>query len=136
MRRWLTGWAPATVWAAFVFVLSSIPGTRFPQVDVPSADKLVHGAIYLVLGALCLYGVRRTSPLVGARAVVMATCISALYGVTDELHQIFTPFRSPDWHDVVADAAGGLLGALAAAALIERRRRHLSARRARTDRSR
>jgi VanZ family protein len=122
------------VWAAFVFVLSSIPGTRFPQVDVANADKLVHGAIYLLLGALCLHGVRRSSALVGARAVVMATCISALYGVTDELHQIFTPFRSPDWHDVVADAAGGLMGALAATALLRRRRSRRRA--ARVERSR
>jgi VanZ family protein len=66
-----------------------------------------------VLGILCLRGLWRSSALVGVRAVVMATCMAALYGVTDELHQIFTPFRSPDWHDVAADAVGALIGAVA-----------------------
>jgi len=113
---WLRAWWPAIAWAAFIFVLSSIPGTKFPEVKTPHADKVVHAVIYVVLGALCVRAIRRTSTLTGARAVALATLIAALYGVSDELHQIFTPNRTPDWHDAAADAAGGLAGALAAAA--------------------
>jgi VanZ family protein len=106
-----------------VFVLSSVPGTSLPTVSAPHADKLAHALVYVVLGAFCFRGVRRTSALTGARAVIMATCIAALYGVTDEFHQVFTPNRTPDWHDVAADACGGLVGALAASAWRARRER-------------
>jgi VanZ family protein len=114
VSRWLRAWGPALLWAAVIFGLSSIPGTHIPSVPVPNADKLVHAGVYVILGALCLRGIRRTSSLTGARAVLVAAAISALYGVTDELHQLFTPNRSCDWHDAAADAAGGLAGALAA----------------------
>jgi VanZ family protein len=49
--------------------------------------------------------------------------VSTLYGVSDELHQLFVPGRNCDWHDVVADAAGSLLGAALGSALATRRRR-------------
>ena len=45
------------------------------------------------------------------------------YGVSDELHQAFVPRRSPDVMDVLADLAGGALGAGLAAAVATRERR-------------
>ena len=75
-----------------------------------SADKLVHGAIYGVLGALCWRARARR----GARGhgtgmqIIAAVAVTELYGITDELHQAFTPRRSPDPFDVIADAVGGL----------------------------
>jgi VanZ family protein len=118
----LRAWGPALAWAAVIFVLSSVPGGNFPDVPAPNADKLVHGLVYFVLGATCLRGVRRGSALTAIPALLLAALIATLYGVSDEFHQSFTPQRSPDWHDVVADAGGGLLGAAAAAAVAFRRR--------------
>jgi VanZ family protein len=103
-------------------VLSSIPGTKFPEVKTPHADKIVHAVLYFVLGALCLRAIRRTSTLTGIRAVAAAAVLTALYGVSDELHQIFTPNRTADWHDAAADAAGGIAGALAVVVARPRRR--------------
>src|SRR5215471_2183038 len=120
-RAWRAWW-PALLWAALIFVLSSIPGTRFPTVDAPHADKVVHVALYLVLGVLCLRGVRARAGMTGARAVAAAALIATLYGISDELHQIFTPNQSADWHDAAADAAGGLMGAFVAWALHAARR--------------
>lgn len=126
--RLFSAWWPAFGWAGFVFILSAIPGTQLPNVPGAQIDKVVHAAIYVVMGLLCLRGVRRASALTGGRAVIMAACIAALYGVTDELHQIFTPNRSPDWHDAVADAVGGLLGALLAEKVRSTRARAAKAR--------
>jgi VanZ family protein len=36
--------------------------------------------------------------------------LGALYGLTDEFHQIFVRGRSPDWADWGADVVGVLLG--------------------------
>ena len=38
--------------------------------------------------------------------------LGALYGLTDEFHQIFVRGRSPDWTDWVADVIGVLCGYL------------------------
>jgi VanZ family protein len=43
--------------------------------------------------------------------------LSFLYGLSDEVHQMFTPGRSPDILDVVADTAGASLGVAAVALL-------------------
>ena len=83
-------------------------------------DKVVHGALYLVLGLLCARALRATTALSATRVVVLAAALATVYGVTDELHQLFTPRRSCDWRDVVADAVGGLAGA-ALAMLLSRR---------------
>jgi VanZ family protein len=121
LRRWLRAWTPAFLWAAFVFIMSAMPGNRLPPLSVPNMDKVVHTAVYGVLGMLCWRGVRLTQALDPVRTVIMATAIAALYGITDELHQTFTPNRMADWKDAVADAGGSFLGALACAIASKRR---------------
>jgi VanZ family protein len=116
--RWrgrVRAWGPAFLWAGFVFVMSAIPGATLPPLAIPNLDKVVHAAVYGVLGMLCWRGVRLTQGLDPARTVIMATAIATLYGITDEFHQMFTPNRMPDWRDAVADAGGSFLGALACA---------------------
>jgi len=112
-------WAPAIGVAAGIFVLSSIPGTAFPVVHFHLADKVVHASIYAVLAWVIAIPLARMNV---KRRVLIATAIACLYGVSDELHQSFTPFRSPDIWDVVADAAGASIGALAFVAIARRRR--------------
>ena len=126
MKRWLHAWLPALAWAAVIFALSSVPGDDLPEVSAPNADKLVHALVYVALGLLCMRGVRATFSLAPARAILAATLLATLYGVTDEIHQAFTPLRSPDWRDGIADAAGGFVGALVMAKLAARRARATS----------
>lgn len=114
-RRWFRAWGPALLWATFVFVMSSVPGPKLPPLEVPNLDKIVHAAVYGVLGMLCWRGVRLTRDLGPLRAMFVATGIATLYGISDEFHQAFTPNRAPDWNDVLADAAGSFLGALVCA---------------------
>jgi VanZ family protein len=116
-------WIPALLWAATIFVLSSFPGSAYPATNLVNADKLVHIALYGLLGGLCARGFVRGSgwglwPVLG-----LAALLSTLYGVSDELHQAFVPGRNSDWHDVVADAVGSLLGAALVTWLARRSRR-------------
>jgi VanZ family protein len=125
-QKALAAWAPALLWATVIFGLSSIPGNALPPLPLGwwNADKLVHGVVYAVLGALCWHGVRRTVARDRRRAhqVLAAVVFTTVFGISDELHQAFTPFRSPDPFDVIADAVGGLTGALACVAIVARRR--------------
>jgi VanZ family protein len=118
-------WLPALLWAAAIFALSAIPGRALPELPIWNVDKLVHAAVYAVLGALCWRGARASFAPGTARwrVVLIAVLLTSLYGIADEVHQMFVPNRAPDPNDVIADAAGGLLGALACVAIVARRQR-------------
>jgi VanZ family protein len=119
----LRPWIPALVWAATIFVLSSLPGSAYPATNIWNADKLVHIALYGLLASLCARAfVRGQGRGLGA-ALLLAALVSTVYGVSDELHQAFVPGRNCDWHDVVADAIGSLLGGAMGSALATWRRR-------------
>jgi|WetSurMetagenome_2_1015567.scaffolds.fasta_scaffold191260_2 VanZ family protein len=105
---------PALAWAAVIFLLSSIPANKLPDMKIFSIDKFAHIFVFFVLGLLVYRGLRRPSEPAGfslprmglAFALVMA------YGILDELHQGLVPGRSLDVYDALADAAGGLLAGL------------------------
>jgi len=101
-------WAPACAYLGLIFFASSVPGDQLPG---HFWDKLVHLLVYAGLGVLLLI------PLADARlsrvtvkAAAIAVLLSVLYGVFDEVHQSFTPHRSPDVRDLFADALGAALG--------------------------
>jgi VanZ family protein len=70
-------------------------------------DKFLHGITFIVLA--CSIGL--ASGLQGFRMMIAAVSVSLLIGVLDEWHQIYLPGRHPGWDDLMADAAGSLVGA-------------------------
>jgi len=122
-RPWLV---PALLYAGLIFWLSSQPD---PLPFVPSSildhDKLLHGALYGVLGAL-LMGATAGFGLAAGRAFALALLLASAYGASDEFHQSFVPGRTADVGDWVADTAGAALGASLAAAGLRRRRARAS----------
>ena len=112
--RLLYLWGPVLAHMALIFAASSRPDTS----AVPSAipDKVVHFAVYALLGVLILRAVaggRRSG--ITWLGVVVSIVIATLYGITDEWHQGFVPNRTPDVMDVVADLAGASAGAIVTA---------------------
>ena len=106
-------WLPPVIWATILFALSSGPGPEIP-IDVRHLDKIQHAGAYAVLGGLVSRALAIGAPaMVPGRRVIAAGLVATAYGVSDEIHQRFVPRRSPDVFDVVADAVGGFLGALA-----------------------
>jgi VanZ family protein len=98
-------WLPVVAWAGLIFALSSIPdlGTGLGGWDLV-LRKAAHVAEYAILGALL------------TRAVVSpwaAFALGTLYALTDELHQHFVPGRQASVLDVLIDAAGVAVGAVA-----------------------
>lgn len=111
-NRSLGAWWWALAWAAVIFVLSSIPGTAYPETNVPGADKLVHVTVYAILGFLSARALSSRERWTPALRIVVSAALCGLFGITDELHQLFVPRRSCDWRDGVADIVGGLIGAV------------------------
>jgi VanZ family protein len=109
-------WAPAVLYAGAIFYLSS---QSHPEEQLPSfllkdiSDKVLHAVEYAVLGGLCYRAFRwGASGQVASHALLFAIVTASLYGMTDEGHQFFVPFRESSWQDWVADTAGAVIGAM------------------------
>jgi VanZ family protein len=115
-------WLVSGAVAIAIFVASSIPGNRFTLPTFELADKVLHAIAYAGLGGAL--GLALATPARSPRRIaVLAAAIATGYGVTDELHQLITPFRTSTVSDAVADLIGAVIGATVAAALVYRRRR-------------
>ena len=103
MTHVVLAWAPASLWAAVLFVLSSRPSIPAPQ--IAGLDKVAHLVLYTIFGALLAWGARRAGTPVG-----WAAAAGLLYGASDEWHQSFVPGRDSSTADWIADAVGIIVG--------------------------
>lgn len=106
MTRLLRAFGPGLLWAGLLLFLGSRPNLSGPTVDLP-IDKLAHFCLYGILGALAGWGWSRHQPPIGRGWPVLA---AVLVGVGDEWHQRIVPGRSAELGDLIADAAGILVG--------------------------
>ena len=100
---------------AVVAVLSLLPAHDLPKVGV--SDKLEHAGAYFVLAILGGLGLRARRSL-----AYLFILLCAMGGVI-ELLQAFSPGRSPDVFDALANATGAGAGVLVALVVRFRRRR-------------
>jgi len=115
MKTFFRYWVPVCGYAGLIFYLSAQPHpeTRLPFV-IHFSDKVLHVAEYAVLGALCYRALRGSGyDSWRQQAIPAAILLASLYGVTDEVHQAFVPFRDSSWLDWLADTVGAALGAAA-----------------------
>ena len=108
----------AVGWMAYLFYLSSLPPENLPEQQVGALSKFVglrdvvgHFALYGILGSLLWLTVWSWVGQTATRlkAMVLTLLLGVLYGVSDEMHQLFTPGRSASLLDVGVDSAGVLL---------------------------
>ena len=103
-------WLPLIAYCVFIYIQSSYPSPE----SLPSfefSDKLFHFGAYAVLGVL-FYRAYQTLPIKhNFQLIVQLSMISAsLYGVSDEIHQSFVPYRDGSFSDVIADVLGAVCG--------------------------
>jgi len=109
-------WVPVALYAGTIFYFSS---QSHPEEELPSfllnevSDKVLHVVEYAGLGGLCYRAFRwGVSGQVASRALLFAIVTASLYGMTDEAHQLFVPFRESSWQDWLADTVGVVIGAM------------------------
>lgn len=90
---------------AVIFCLSSIPGREIDLPSFPNSDKIMHFLAYSALGWLISlrHGLQNRRP---SGIDMSGIAVGALYGVSDEIHQLFVPFRDFDPADMAADFLG------------------------------
>jgi VanZ family protein len=109
----------ALAWAGLVYYLSSQSSIDITPVFAQQ-DKLLHLAAYAVLGFFSMGAMRASSTGYRASQLFLVAMLTGLYGLLDEYHQSFVPGRNPALGDVLADLAGGLLGAVLMYLLVRR----------------
>ena len=107
VKKVLRYWLPPVIWGALIFSVSS---TTVPQVSEVYwqdfvAHKTAHVIEYGILGIL-VYRALLQEKINKKQAVIFAIGVAFLYGLTDELHQSFTPFRTSRLRDVIIDTIG------------------------------
>ena len=110
MKKKHVAWAAFTIYSVVIFLGSSIPGDRI-DIDGPGIDKLIHAVEYLILSLLLFLSLRLSSTI-RMNAIFWISAIgSSLYGLSDEIHQLFVPLREFDVLDIVCNTSGSILGA-------------------------
>lgn len=106
---WLR-WLPTLFYAGLIFVASSTP-QPIPIIPIPYADKGIHFLEFAILSLLLCWAMEPSGrPL--KRNVFLAIIISSLYGASDEYHQTFTPTRTAEVTDWLADSIGAIVMAV------------------------
>jgi VanZ family protein len=109
-------WVPVVFYAGAIFYFSA---QSHPEDQLPSfifkqiSDKVLHAVAYGILSFLCYRAFRWAAGPAAARlAVILAIVTASLYGITDEVHQAFVPFRESSWLDWLADTIGAVIGTM------------------------
>lgn len=95
---------------AFIFVLSSIPGSTFTPLSFPYAHMVAH---LLLFGMLYYLGYRafkhqHYSRFVSEFSLLITLLFVMAYGASDEYHQSFTPGRSDELKDFIFDLSAAV----------------------------
>lgn len=101
-------WLPVVFYCALIFSLSSL--SSVPSMPAGS-DKLAHSLLYAGLGFLVARALLGGERPLTAPVLVVVLAFGALYGLSDEAHQLFVPNRQFDLRDMAADVIGAGMGA-------------------------
>jgi len=104
-------WLPLVVYMLLIFYLSSLPNGRFENMsdNLGIDDRLEHFVEYSVLAVLWFRLFKHHKK---KNPHLMAVAFSALYGITDEIHQLFVPTRIFSFNDILFNFLGSLVSIL------------------------
>ena len=99
-----------TLTIAYAYLIFAASSEDTSSIAIPRyVDKLIH---FVEFGFLCLMTCwALSSARIGSKNIyklILAIGITSFYGMSDEFHQFFTPHRSSDVFDWLADTAGAV----------------------------
>lgn len=101
MRKFLLRYTPVTLWMIMMYIFSSrsdLPASGSLTEDFIT-KKIAHVLEYFVLMFLMFRAV-------GEKSIARAFFYSLIYAFTDEIHQLFIPYRTGKLRDVGIDSIG------------------------------
>ena len=88
-----------------IFFLSTLPESATPGRGILS-DKICHAGEYFILAFLILFALQRTTQFRFSTSFWVTLALVTLYGLSDEIHQLYVPTRHCDIGDLLADISG------------------------------
>jgi VanZ family protein len=118
---------PLTIYWIVLAVATSLPSKSIPDI-FNVGDKSIHLVAYFILSSLVAFSFhfQRKYRHISANYVLVSILTVSLYGLIDELHQLFIPGRYFDMLDWVFNVIGTLLGVTFSYYIIRRSSRMLS----------
>jgi len=115
-------WAPVALLLGYEFYLSAQPPGGMPDLGpwFWEKDKLEHTVYFLVTGLAAVRAARFGERWSRGKTAVFLILAGLLWGLTDEIHQSFTPGRDVEIGDVLADTAGVALAVSAGEKILRR----------------
>lgn len=100
-------WLITVLWMALIFTASSMKFEQGPPI-FPGDDKVAHFIEYGILASLFYNALIKTFINIKGKfvTVILAVLFSVIYGITDEIHQLFVPTREFSFFDLTADFIG------------------------------
>lgn len=116
LLKWVVRLLPFAYMAA-IWIMSGLPHNAIIELPDQGVDRFLKESLHLVEFGflyLLLVGAVLTTGKFTPKVNYALMAIAALYGILDEVHQSFVPYRSASWIDIAKD----LFGILAAAHFI------------------
>lgn len=108
--KFIKYWLPVLICMGLIFYASSIPGSDIPSC-FPFQDIIFHLFIYLMLGFFYARALKNIYANIALPKVIFFTVIfGVIYGIADEFHQSFVPYRSVSGLDLFIDGIGVFIG--------------------------
>jgi VanZ family protein len=97
-------------WLLLIWIVSSLPAEKLPNIDALNLDKLAHISVYFIFSVLLFvnYKHNKTSKISKYQLLLIAIVLAAL----DEAHQELVVNRTVSLYDLSANITGVLLGYL------------------------
>lgn len=111
VKKTICLWGPVFLWCGFIFYLSSVPNLRVSQ-DRSLDEVLRSGAHFIFYAILYLLVFRAKNFAQKKKDFLTPLAFALLYGISDEIHQLFVATRSFQLRDLGLDTLGGFLGCL------------------------
>ncbi len=109
-RKYLVFLTLTILYAAMIFVLSSYsqpPGAEEGRAAIPYFSYLAHIGLYFGLAFFVYHTLDNYPDELSVNIYFLTFVITVLYGISDEIHQYFVPYRHFLVIDIFFDAVGG-----------------------------
>ena len=102
-------WSITVSYMILIFILSSISHLPQPSRE-PYLPVIEHIMEYAILSVLLFSALLSTRKYDMKEILILAVIVTVLYGLSDEIHQLYVPGRVSSLDDFIADTLGALVG--------------------------
>lgn len=102
-KYFFSHWLPVVSWGIIIIILSSIPYLEAPSIGIKREDLVAHFVVYFIFGILLLRVVK-----INYKNIIISILFAIIFGVINELNQIWIPRRSFELLDIISNTLGVL----------------------------